>query len=383
MDTLLFDKATNTVTETTTAPPRVALIGPVLPFRGGIAQHTTRLHRAVGELSEVHTWSFSRQYPQWIFPGESDRDPSFQGHVEPRVEYSIDSLNPLTWKKTAAQIHEFNPQTLIIPWWTIFWAPTFRYFAKTLKSPEREIVFFCHNVIDHESSFWKTLLSKNVLKLADRFITHTRQDAKKLVSFLPHARVTVHPHPIYDQFPPAKGILPRRAKLELLFYGFVRPYKGLDQLIEAMGLLKGKDIYLTIAGEFWKGEEETRNRIIELGIENQVELRPRYHTDQETAELFHRADFVVLPYRSATGSGVIPIAYHYNKPVIASNVGGLPDVVKNNKTGFIIEKTTPKSLRDVFIRLLNTPPEQMDTHINNIKSYLSWRHMAEHILLPT
>jgi len=368
------------VTETTKAQPRVALIGPVLPFRGGIAQHTTQLHRALSELSEVHTWSFSRQYPQWLFPGESDRDPSFQGHIEPRVDYSIDSLNPLTWKKTAAEIREFNPRILIIPWWTVFWAPTFRYFAKTLKSPGREIVFFCHNVVDHESAYWKTLLSKNVLKLADRFVTHTKQDAEKLASLVPETQVTVHPHPIYDQFPPAKGVLPRRATLELLFYGFVRPYKGLDLLIEAMGLLKGKDIHLTIAGEFWKGEEEVRRRIIELGIEDQVELRPRYHTDQETAELFHRADFIVLPYRSATGTGVIPIAYHYNKPVIATAVGGIPDVVVNNKSGLLLQDLNAESLSQLILLAHNISSEKLSKFINNYKTTLSWKSISKAIV---
>ncbi len=359
---------------------KVAMVGPVLPFRGGIAQHTTMLHRALQEMAEVRTFSFSRQYPAWLFPGESDRDPAYEGHLEPGVKYLIDSVNPLSWRQAVKEIVDFGAEEVIFPWWTIFWVPTFGYMAKALKRKGMRIVFFCHNVVEHEAAWWKTRLSRSVLQLGDRFVVHTREDEANLKALLPSASVSVHPHPIYDQFPEPKGILPRRRKLELLFYGFVRPYKGLNLLIEAMGRLKGEDVQLTVAGEFWKGEEETRDRIRQLGIEDQVELRPRYHTDQETAELFARADFVVLPYRSATGSGVVPIAYHYNTPVIVTKVGGLPDIVKSGHTGYIISPNSASELCSIIKHSFNNNLKCSCKEISIIKDSLTWNSLSSTIL---
>ena len=359
---------------------RVAVIGPILPFRGGIAQHTTMLKRALDEKSDTLTISFSRQYPAWIFPGESDRDPAYEGHNEEKTEYLIDSLNPLTWRKAVKRVLTFNPDTVVIPWWTVFWAPCFGYMAWALKRKNIEVVFFCHNAVEHESAKWKMLLTKSVLKQASRFVVHTQEDKKNILNLLPESKIAVQPHPIYDHFPEAKGELPRRRALELLFYGFVRPYKGLDDLIDAMGQLKGKDIQLTIAGEFWKGQEECSSRITELGLDDQIELRPRYHTDQETAELFYRADVVVLPYRSATGSGVVPIAYHYNKPVIVTNVGGLPDVVEDGSTGWVVKTGKTSELADTIMGIKQKEFKIIFPAIESIKKKMSWKSLAEKCL---
>ena len=355
---------------------KIAVIGPVLPFRGGIAQHTTMLKRAMSEKSDILVLSFSRQYPGWLFPGESDRDPAYKGHIEAKTEYLIDSLNPLSWKKAISRIINFNAEIVLIPWWTVFWAPCFGYISRGLKKKGIEVIFFCHNVVEHEAATWKTILTRSVLRNAHRFVVHTKEEKTNLLTLLPDANITVHPHPIYDHFPEPDGKFPRRKSLELLFYGFVRPYKGLDDLIDAMLLLKGKDIQLTIAGEFWKDEEITRQKIISLGLTEQIELRPRYHTDQETAKLFDRADIVVLPYRSATGSGVVPIAYHYNKPVIVTNVGGLPDVVLDRKTGFIVPANDSSSLAKAIINTNQKNCKLMASQILECKKSLSWDSLA-------
>lgn len=355
---------------------KVVLIGPVLPYRGGIAQHTTMLKREMAKITDVLTISFSRQYPSWLFPGESDKDPDYEGHQEDLTEYLIDSLNPVSWYKTIRRVIEYKAQSVIIPWWTVFWAPCIGYIARSLRKKGIEIIFFCHNVVEHEAAAWKTFLTRMVLKNATRFVVHTKEDEANLRALFPDAKITVHPHPIYDQFPEPKGELSRRGSLEMLFYGFVRPYKGLDDLIGAMALLKGKDIKLTIAGEFWGGEQETRKRIDELDLSSQIELRPRYHSDAETAELFNRADVVVLPYRSATGSGVVPIAYHYNKPVIVTRVGGLPDVVKDAMTGFIVPEKNVEALAGAINNLDSHACESMRPQIDEIKKELSWESLA-------
>jgi glycosyltransferase involved in cell wall biosynthesis len=358
---------------------RVALIGPILPFRSGIAQHTTMLHRALPELTQHLAISFSRQYPAMIFPGENDLDSSYEGHEEPGVEYLIDSLNPLTWRKAVRRILDFKANLVILPWWTVYWAFCFGYLARTLRREGLEVCFFCHNVVEHESAGWKSRLTLWVLHYGNRFVVHTNEDRANLLHLIPRAEVRVHVHPVYNQFPEPGNELPKRGSLELLFYGFVRPYKGLDLLLEAMAQTPG-DVYLTIAGEFWEGEKEIRARIQSLGLDDRVELRPRYHTEEETAELFARSDVVVLPYRSATGSGVVPLAYHYNKPVIATRVGGLLDVVQHGQTGLLVESENVKALAEAIESMTRTGAMAMVPAIQALKSSMTWTSLASTIL---
>jgi glycosyltransferase involved in cell wall biosynthesis len=359
---------------------RIVIIGPVLPFRGGISQHTTMLARATSENSDVLIISFARLYPQWLFPGESDRDPAYIDHKEKGAEYILDSLNPVNWTKVIKRIREYKPDLVIVPWWTVFLAPCIGYICRSLTKKGIEVVLFCHNVVDHEVAYWKYFITKRVLKNASRYVVQTREDELKLKALLSNAKTAVHPHPIYDQFPEPKGSLRKRKSLELLFYGFIRPYKGLGNLIDAMTLLKGKDIQLTIAGEFWSDEEETRRKIMSLGLGGQIELRPGYHADEETAELFARSDVVVLPYSSATGSGVVPIAYHYNKPVIVTSVGGLPDVVLEHETGWIVEPDDPVELANVIDQINRNMCSSMSNKIIDFKKSLTWDSLSRAVL---
>jgi glycosyltransferase involved in cell wall biosynthesis len=351
------------------------VIGPVLPWRGGIAQHTTMLLRALRDAgAAVQALSYSRQYPRWLYPGKSDRDPGYADHREPGVDYCIDSLNPITWQRAVSKIALGEAELVIVPWWTVFWAPATLFVTRALRRRGVTVVLLCHNVVEHETARWRRALAAAVYRQAQRFLVHTRQDAENLIAEMPGARVTVHPHPIYGHFPPATGSLPRRAACELLFYGFVRPYKGLDVLLEAMALLPQEGLHLTVAGEFWGGVEETHDRIRSLGIEDRVEVSARYHGEQETAELFARADLVVLPYRSATGSGVVPIAYRYRKPVVASRVGGLQDVVENGVTGLLVEAGSPEALADGIRRAMAFRPDVQA--FERVEKRMSWRSLA-------
>jgi len=358
---------------------KVVLIGPILPFRSGISQHTTMLHRSLSELTEHLTISFTRQYPAMIFPGESDRDSSYEGYQEPGVEYMIDSLNPLTWRRAVRRILDFEADLVVLPWWTVYWAFCFGYLTRTLRRKGLQVLFLCHNVVEHESAGWKTRLSRWVLHNGSRFVVHTKEDRANLLHLVPGAEVRVHPHPIYNQFPPARNDWPKRGNLELLFYGFVRPYKGVDLLVEAM-VQTSHEVYLTIAGEFWEGEKDIRARIQTLGLDDRIELRPRYHTEAETAELFGRCDVVVLPYRSATGSGVVPLAYHYDKPVIASRVGGLPDVVHHGQTGILVEPENVEDLAGAINTMTRVDALNMSPAIRKLKSTMTWASLASTLL---
>ncbi len=358
----------------------VVIIAPVFPFRGGISQHSTMLKRALEKQTSTHTISFSRQYPAILYPGKSDRDPAYENHHEENTEYLIDSINPITWLRTINRIKQLNPTTLLVPWWTVFWAPCFGCITFLLNKKNINIAFFCHNVVEHESAKWKQVLTKMVLKNSSQFVVHTKEDENNLLHLIPDAQVTVHPHPIYDHFPAPEKTLKRRKKLELLFYGFIRPYKGLDDLIDAMALLKEEDIQLTIAGEFWNDSADTLQKIESLDLSRQIEVLPGYHSEQDTAELFARSDLVVLPYRSATGSGVVPIAYHYNKPVIVTDVGGLPDVVLDQKTGYIVPTQDIPALADSIKQFSEHMDNDWGGAVENYKQQFSWTSLAKTIV---
>lgn len=359
---------------------RILLIGPVLPYRGGIAQHTTMLHRALKEQATCLTLSFSRQYPRWLFPGKSDRDENMAGHLEEGVEYIIDSANPISWYRALKRAKTFAPRLVVFPWWHVYWAPCFIWFCRKFKKNGVEIVFLCHNAVEHESARWKGLISDLVLSYADRFVVHTSVDKKNLLARFPQTPAEVYPLPVFDHFPAPTEKLPRRAKLELLFFGFVRPYKGLDVLLEAMTFLKNEDVFLSIVGEFWNGENETLKYIADHNLTKKIEVVPHYVPDNIAAAYFTRSDVVVLPYHSATGSAVIPLAYHYGKPVIATRVGGLPDVVEDGKTGSLIDSDSSKQLATAIKAVLSGDATYSTGSIALFKTKLTWPGLANVIL---
>jgi glycosyltransferase involved in cell wall biosynthesis len=362
--------------------PKVGIIGPVLPFRGGIAQHTTQLLRAFREKADVLAISFTRQYPKMLFPGESDRDPAFEGHLEERTEYLIDSVNPFTWRAAVKRMIAYHPDVVVLPWWQVYWAPSFSYIARRLRRASVPVVFLCHNVTEHEAAAWKRALTRRVLALGTGHVVQTNLDGEHLLELIPGAKPVLHLHPAYDQFPEATGALRPEHVLELLFFGFVRPYKGLDLLIEALALLPADlDVRLTVAGEFWHGPEETRARIDALGIADKVEIVSRYLTEAEVAEYFARAHALVLPYRSATGSGVVAIAHHYEKPVIVTRVGGLPDVVEDGVTGLVVDPESPEALAAAIESLAERDMSGMVEAVRRFKAEkLTWEGLADAVL---
>lgn len=359
---------------------RAVLVGPLPPFRGGIAQHTTMLFHALRTQTDLRAISFARQYPAWLFPGESDTEPGQFRIADPNCEYIVDPLNPVTWRKALKRIREHQADLVIIPWWTVFWAPCFWYLARGCHAHGLEVRFFCHNLVDHESAGWKTFLTRRVLNQGQSYVVQASSEADRLRDLIPGARVLVHPHPLYDQFPEPTRQLRRRANKELLFYGFVRPYKGLDVLIEALARVRDKDIYLTVVGEFWSGLAEIRSLITKHSLDAVVEIIPRYVTEEETAAYFARADALVLPYRSATGSGVLAIAYRYEKPVIATTTGAFPDVVRDGETGYLVPPGSPGDLAAAIDRLTRERAGAMAPAIRAMADGMSWDSLARCVL---
>jgi glycosyltransferase involved in cell wall biosynthesis len=276
------------------AGKRLALVGPVTPYRGGIAQYTTELRRALAARCELQTISFRRQYPAWLYPGKSDREPGRREFSEPQVDYVLDALNPFSWTAAARAIAARGCDLAVINWWTLFWAPGFALMARLLRARGVPVAFLCHNLFDHDSSSIKRAVASSLLAQADAYVVHGKAQADSLRSRFPGKQILVHPHPTYDRFPAAVQPPPRRGRLELLFFGFIRPYKGLDTLIAAMAKLNDPAVYLTVVGEPWGSAERLRADVQASGASS-VELHLDYVDDASAARFFARADLVVLP----------------------------------------------------------------------------------------
>ncbi|MFI5399527.1 MAG: glycosyltransferase [SAR324 cluster bacterium] len=359
---------------------RLGILGPVFPYRGGIAIHLTMLHRELARHAEVLTLSFSRQYPRWLYPGRSDLDPGREHYREPGVLYALDSLNPLTWLRGARLLAQHRPDLVLLPWWTAFWAPCFGLIAWRLRRRGIPVMFLCFNVVDHEEARWKEIAARWVLHWGKRFLVQSQPDAERLKLLVPGASVTVHANPAYVHYPPASHTLPHRDGLELLFFGFVRPYKGIDVLIEAMHLLRGEPIHLAVVGEWWRRDPEKEARLAELVRSGTVEVVDRYVPEAEAAAYFERADALVAPYRHATGSAVIFLAYHFGKPVIASAVGAIPGAVREGQTGLLVPPEDPVALAQAIRRFASLPPGGFAAQARRMAEEMSWSGQAQAIL---
>jgi glycosyltransferase involved in cell wall biosynthesis len=368
--------------------PRICLIGPSYPFRGGIAHYTTLLYRALKARYDVKFYSFKRQYPQWLYPGRTDRDPSDFAIAEPGAEPLLDSLNPATWWRTAARIIADRPDLLIVPWWVSYWTPQFWTIVRRVRrATAARVLFICHNVIQHESRRWDRLCAKAVLKNGDYFLVHSEEDLANLKRMLPDAHVKKVFHPTYEVFN-RRRVTKAEAQKQLgvsgrvlLFFGNVRPYKGLQHLLDAMPAITERlDVHLLVAGEFWRDKEQYLRQVRELGIEQNVTLVDRYIPNEEVGLYFAAADVVILPYVTATQSGIVQIAYGCDKPVIVTNVGGLPDVVEHGRTGFVVETEDATALADAVLAFYESDTARaMEQAIIEKREQFSWQRMVEAI----
>jgi glycosyltransferase involved in cell wall biosynthesis len=358
---------------------RLALVGPVRPYRGGIAQYNTELRRALAPRCDLHAISFRRQYPAWLYPGKSDREPGPGELAEPQVEYTLDALNPFTCVSAARAIAARGCDLAVIHYWTLFWAPGFALMARMLRKRGVPVAFVCHNLADHDSGLIKRAVSWRLLSQADAYLVQSNAHAGALQRNFPGKPVTVHPHPTHVRFPEVTQPLPRRGRLELLFFGFIRPYKGLDTLIAALARLNDADVYLTVVGEPWCPAEQLRAEVQASGAPN-VELHLDYVDDAAAARFFTRADVVVLPYRADTSSAVAAVAYHYDKPILATRVDGLSDVVEDGRTGFLVERESPEQLAACLRGLTRDRLGGMHEAVRSFKTRFTWDSLAGALL---
>lgn len=360
---------------------KIALIGPVYPYKGGISHYTGLLYKALlknGCETVLHSYKF--QYPKFLYKKEQKDERNQQFKIE-GVNYSIHTLNPINWVRAAGLIKKDKPDLIVIQWWHPYFAPCYFALCKLMRRQKK--LFVCHNVFPHERFPLDKTLTKLVLKQGDYFITQSQMDAKDLLSIIHDAKFAVTPHPTYNAFKivdmskaEARKILniDETARV-LLFFGFVREYKGLKYLLKAMPDIKKRisDVQLWVVGDFGNDRESYLDLIESLDIKENVKVVEGYIADAEVEKYFASCDLVVLPYISATQSGIVQIAYGFTKPVLVTDVGGLPDVVENDKTGYVVKPETPAEIADKVIDFFKN--KKADKFIENIikeESRFSW-----------
>ena len=304
---------------------KIVLIGPVYPYRGGIAHYTTSLALALRKAGhEVRVISFKRQYPAFLYPGKSDKDPS-ENPVRVEAEYLLDPLYPWTWWSTARSILAAPPDFVVIKWWVTFWGLAFGALIRLL-GKHVKTAYLIHNVLPHESRIWDRMLARFALHPAPAFIVQAASQHERLLGLLPNANVNFCSHPAYGRF--AEHSLPKveaREQLGLpsdvpvfLFFGIVRPYKGLKHLLEALAKTDPA-IHLVVAGEFWGDASAYEQQIERLGLSQRITLINQYIPNEQAHVIFSAADALVAPYVGGTQSGVVERANGYGMPVILTD----------------------------------------------------------------
>jgi len=361
---------------------KVCLIAPIPPFRGGVAKYCYSLAQELEKRHELLLLSYHRQYPALLYGKKSqlDADSDRKSIAEEfqRISYDIDSVCFASWLATARRIDAFSPDVVILPWWVTYWAPLYAWLIHRLRKRGIKCMLLCINVYEHEDSLFKKILARFVLRRADMMIVHSSLEQSELQAINGNAAVRMHLLPIfsYDSSKP----LHSGTTLNLLFFGFVRPYKGLDLLLRAVAMVADLDIKLNVVGEFWQGSEEYLDLIQELGISGRVEVANRYVDDKEMGKYFALADLVVLPYRASKTSGVIATSYGFGKPVLATDVGGFNEVVKDGFTGRLVSPNDPQAIAEGIRWFYNNGQIDFRGNITStVEQQMSWRSLVDTI----
>lgn len=364
---------------------RVIIIGPAHPLRGGLATFNQRLANAFTD--QGHTCSllsFSLQYPDFIFPGTTQYS-SEPAPENLRIDTKINSINPFNWIRTGNWLKKQQADLIIVRFWLPLMGPALgTILRRARKNKKTKIICIADNVIPHEKRPGDKPFTRYFLKSCDAFITMSEKVMSDLRLFEKTKPALLVSHPLYDNF---GAILPKteaRTHLGLpadekiiLFFGFIRKYKGLDLLFEAMALpaIKNAGIRLLVAGEFYEEEKGYQEQIDLLGIREQLYLRTDFIPDSEVKYYLSAADAVIQPYRNATQSGVTPLAYHFEKPMVVTNVGGLPALVPDKKVGLVTEPD-PAAIAGGILQFYQLGEDYFIPHLREEKKKYSWDRMV-------
>jgi len=374
---------------------KLAFLGPAAPFRGGIVTYYGMLARILADRGHEVFWaSFRKQYPRFLFPGSEQ-----EGATAPWLDHANSPRfvpwSPVSWWQTSSDLKRQAPRAVVIKFWIPFFAPGFFGVTWLLRRrTEVRIIYLLDNVIAHEKYPFGRFLTRLALKQGHGFIAQSDQVRQDLFSLLPDtdpAKVITTPHPVYDFGKPGRPRktsaearaalgLPAEARL-VLFFGFIKPYKGVVHLIDAAADLKtrfGEGIRVLIVGDIYGEKQPYLDRITASGAQDIIQLVDGFVPDEIVEDYFLAADLAVLPYVSATQSGIVQIAYNYDLPVVTTNVGGLPEVVLDGETGFIVPPEDPSALAAAVVRFFDEDrAAEFAAMVASEKEKYSWDRMAE------
>ena len=365
----------------------IIIIGPAHPLRGGLATFDQRLAKQFqGEGNECSIVSFTLQYPSFLFPGTTQysTDPPPENIT---IHTLINSINPINWLKVGRTLKKWKPDLIVVRYWLPFMGPALgTILRQARKNKHTKIVCIADNVIPHEKRLGDKPFTKYFLKACDAFIAMSEKVLTDLKTFTNKPAQLVQ-HPLYDNFGDVISKEEARNFLELnqvdkiiLFFGFIRQYKGLDLLLKAMAdeRIRKEKIKLLIAGEFYEDDKPYLQLIRENNLQEQVILKTNFIPDSEVRYYLCSGDCVVQPYKNATQSGVTPLAYHFEKPMIVTNVGGLPSLVPHEKAGLVCEPE-PASIADAILKFYQLGEQFFIPHLRTEKQKYSWNKLTEAI----
>lgn len=363
---------------------RIAILSPFYPFRGGLAQLNARLYTELSKKNEVKAFTFTTLYPDFLFPGKTQFVTDGDSATIIDSERVLNSINPFSYISTAKRINKYSPDLLIIPYWMSFLAPAFGIVVRFLNK-KTKVVSLVHNAIPHEKRFFDKVFARFFFKKCDGFIVMSEPVKEDLLQLIPNATVQLLPHPIYDHYKErvSKSIAQEslglgKDKRTLLFFGLIREYKGLDILIGSMSYLD--DGYqLIIAGESYEDFSKYQQQIDKSPLKDNIKVFEQYIPDEMVTTLFSAADVLVLPYRSATQSGVVALAYQLELPMVATNVGALGETVFSAGTGIVVEEISFQGIAKGIEKYFQNKEKQKEylLNIQAEKKRLSWASFAQ------
>ena len=362
-------------------------VGP--PYRGGISDLSALIFQQLSREHVVQFVNYTRQYPAFLFPGKTEYKQNNQ-HTDFPAERIIDSLNPFSWYQAIQRIRRFHPDAVLLRYWNPYFGLLINFISRSLNRSGIQVAVFIDNLLPHESSPLDNWMARRVLAHADHIFTMSRYVAEDVHSFRPELKVTRLIHPLYENYQVLYTKSAARQQLKLtdqqpvmLFFGLIRPYKGLDNLIRALGHLKGQlpGQQTFILGEAYEDAGKYEDLIVAEGVADQVVFKNEFISDADLPLYFAACDVLVLPYRSATQSGIIGIAYQMDRPVIVTNVGGLGEYVDEGETGYLVTPDDPAALAEQIKAFFKGPDrERMVRTVHQHKSKYSIQQFCANIV---
>lgn len=365
---------------------KIALFSAFYPYRGGIAQFSAMLYRALEHENDLKAFTFKRQYPNFLFPGKTQFVTEGDKADPIEAQRSLDSINPFTFGKLAREINAFQPDLFISQYWMTFFGPSVGAVHKRLKKGTKRVAIL-HNVIPHEKRFFDKGANNYFLKQNEGFVVMSDAVLNDLLSLKPDAKYLRIDHPIYNQFGEKQDRNNALEKLNLnpnkkylLFFGFIRAYKGLDLLLQALSKLDSS-IELIVAGEIYGSFVPYQEIITRENLSERVHLFTDYISDDQVSDFFSASDVCMLPYKSATQSGITAIAHHFDLPIIATDVGGLKESIHHESNGLIVQEPNPTAISEAISHYFKEEmKDQMSAKIASEKQENSWDNFAKKLI---